>query len=241
MPTDFDMFILLADMRTGSNFLESNLNDIPGLHCWGEAFNPHFMGQAGKKMMAGITIAEREANPLSLLDVMRRKTDGLVGFRFFHNHDPRILRHCMADPRCAKIILTRNPLESHISLLIARQTGQWRLGDVMKKARTDKVVFDSVAFSRHLDQLKTFQQHVMRRLQSTGQTGFYLAYEDVGDLDVLNGLAQFLGIDGRLKKLSAKTKVQNPAPMRDKVENYDDMVRDLSDIDHFALNPHPEF
>jgi len=35
MPAPFDRFIVLADMRTGSNFLEANLNAIPGVACHG--------------------------------------------------------------------------------------------------------------------------------------------------------------------------------------------------------------
>lgn len=83
MAQTFDSFILLAEMRTGSNFLEENLNAIPGLRCWGEAFNPHFMGNAGKTELAGLSLTERERDPLVLLDAMRAKTDGLAGFRFF--------------------------------------------------------------------------------------------------------------------------------------------------------------
>ena len=34
----FDLFVLLAGMRTGSNALEEALNLYPGLACYGEAF-----------------------------------------------------------------------------------------------------------------------------------------------------------------------------------------------------------
>ena len=41
----FSSFVLLGGMRTGSNYLEANLNALPGLHCLGELFNPHFFGK----------------------------------------------------------------------------------------------------------------------------------------------------------------------------------------------------
>ncbi|MDX1782140.1 MAG: nodulation protein NodH, partial [Thalassovita sp.] len=44
MTDRFDYFVVFAEMRTGSNFLETNLNAFPGLTCYGEAFNPHFIG-----------------------------------------------------------------------------------------------------------------------------------------------------------------------------------------------------
>ncbi|WP_102110287.1 nodulation protein NodH [Oceaniglobus roseus] len=236
----FDGFILLAEMRTGSNFLEDTLNLVPGLRCWGEAFNPHFVGHAKKTEMAGVTMQAREADPMALLSAIRAKTQGLAGFRFFHDHDPRILRHCLADPRCAKVVLTRNPLDSYVSLEIARQTNQWRLGD-LKQARTAQMTFDADHFARHLDRVQAFQQEILRALQVSGQTAFYIGYDDINDLEIVNGLLAFLGVAGRLDQLSGKTKVQNPGALRDKVANYEVMERALSSIDHFGLHRTPNF
>ena len=36
----FTSFVMFAGMRTGSNFLEANLNALPGVSCLGEVFNP---------------------------------------------------------------------------------------------------------------------------------------------------------------------------------------------------------
>ncbi|WP_108483748.1 nodulation protein NodH [Oceaniglobus ichthyenteri] len=236
----FDSFILLAEMRTGSNFLEDTLNSVTGLKCWGEAFNPHFISHAGKTEQAGITIAAREADPLQLLRAIRDKTEGIAGFRFFHDHDPRILSHCLTESRCAKVVLTRNPLDSYVSLEIARLTGQWRLGD-LKAAKTAKITFDPVGFSRHLSKLQGFQQDLTRHLQVSGQTAFYIRYDDINDVEILNGLLAYLGVSDRLDGTSGKTKVQNPSPLRDKVLNYDDMVAHLAGHDHFDLGRTPNF
>ena len=40
----FDCFVIFADMRTGSNFLETALNSVEGVICHGEAYNPAFVG-----------------------------------------------------------------------------------------------------------------------------------------------------------------------------------------------------
>jgi LPS sulfotransferase NodH len=40
----FRSFVILAAMRTGSNFLEESLNGVPGITCHGELFNPAFVG-----------------------------------------------------------------------------------------------------------------------------------------------------------------------------------------------------
>ncbi|WP_460273011.1 nodulation protein NodH [Celeribacter sp. ULVN23_4] len=240
MVKPFDYFVIFAEMRTGSNFLEENVNSYPGLKCWGEAFNPAFIGKSNQKDLLGVSMMQREAEPVVLLDKIRAETEGLAGFRFFHDHDPRILHHVLKDPRCAKIILTRNPLESYVSRKIAGATGQWRLGD-LKDAKSAKVRFERREFQGMLDELKGFQMYLQRELQTSGQTAFYINYEDIQDIEVLNGLAHFLGVTEERNKTTQKTKVQNPARLEDKVVNYAEMVSDLSNIDHFNLSNTPNF
>ena len=131
MGKPFDYFIVLAEMRTGSNFLETNINAFEGLTCHGEAFNPHFVGYPNRDQLLGQTQAMRDGDPLRLLALLKAE-QGLNGFRFFHDHDARVLDFCLDDARCAKIILSRNPAESYISWKIAQATGQWKLTNVKK-------------------------------------------------------------------------------------------------------------
>jgi len=179
----FDSFVVFAEMRTGSNFLEANLNAFPGLSCVGEAFNPHFPGYPNKTDCLGVTLEEREADPFRLLDAVKAQ-DVLTGFRFFHDHDARVLDTVLTDPRCAKIILTRNPVDSYVSWKIAQDTGQWKLTDVRRRKDTAAITFDAEEFETHLEQLQAFQVRLMNTLQTTGQTAFYVAYEDLQDLEV---------------------------------------------------------
>lgn len=231
---------MFAEMRTGSNFLEANLNAIPGLACHGEAFNPYFIGKKDQTEMFGVTFAEREADPALLLRRMRERTPGLAGFRYFHDHDPRIFDLVMDDPRCAKIILTRNPLESYVSLKIAQATGQWKLTNP-KNLKQAKARFDAAEFTAHLDQMQQAQIRLLRALQVRGQTAFWIDYEDIPDLDVLNGLAAFLGVEGRLDSVDASLTVQNPEPLAEKVTNPAAMEQALARLDRFNLARTPNF
>lgn len=240
MPAPFDCFVVFAEMRTGSNLLEANLNALPGVRCYGEVFNPHFIGQKGRTELLGVTLAMRAADPLELLRRMIARTQGLPGFRFFHDHDPRVLERILPDPRCAKIILTRNPVESFVSLLIAGETGQWRLGD-LRHHRSARVRFDPVAFERHLETLQAFQLRLLHGLQTTGQTAFHLAYEDVQDVAVLNGLAAFLGVEARLEAPVDSLKKQNPEPVLERVVNPEEMEAALARLDRFNLWRTPNF
>ncbi len=240
MQRPFDYFVIFAEMRTGSNFLETNLNAFEGFECHGEAFNPHFIGYPNKTEIAGVTQAMRDADPARLIAAIQSETTGLGGFRFFHDHDPRVLDICLDDARCAKIILTRNPLDSYVSWKIAQATGQWKLTNV-KRRKDSKVAFDGMEFETHVARLQSFQVFLLNRLQRTGQTAFYIAYEDLQDVDVINGLAQFLGNDERLEELDTSLKKQNPSSLEDKVSNFREMEHALSGIDPFNLTRTPNF
>ncbi|MFT4620617.1 MAG: hypothetical protein ACI90Y_001947, partial [Polaromonas sp.] len=111
----YDYFVIFARMRTGSNFLERNLNSLPDLKCFGELFNPSFIAHARQKEYLGITLADREKDPMALVRRVQKEAPGLAGFRLFHDHDPRVRDEALRDPRCAKIILMRNPVDSYVS------------------------------------------------------------------------------------------------------------------------------
>ena len=239
MSDRFDYFVVFAEMRTGSNFLEGNINQFESLTCHGEAFNPHFIGYPDSADILGITQAQREKNPNTLIAAIKG-AKGLNGFRYFHNHDERVFDLCMADPRCAKIVLTRNPVESYVSWRIATETGQWKLTNVTH-AKSAQIRFDKDQFDQHLGSLRAFQLHLMQTLQLTGQSAFYVAYEDIQDVDVINGLAKFLGQNEQLNNLSKKLKKQNPSKLEDKVSNFAEMEQALGSIDMFDLGRTPNF
>lgn len=239
MRAAFDHFVVFAEMRTGSNFLETNLNAFDGVACHGEAFNPHFIAYPNRDSLLGLTQVQRDRSPLDLLRAIR-EAPGLNGFRFFHDHDPRILDAVLPDPRCAKIILTRNPLDSYVSWKIAQATGQWKLTNVSRRKEA-KAVFDAAEFAAHVEALQDFQVLLLNRLQTTGQAPFYVAYEDLQSVEVMNGLADWLGVPARIDALDQSLKRQNPSPVATKVANPDDMVRALAGMDRFNLARTPNF
>lgn len=240
MTNRFDSFVVFAEMRTGSNFLEANLNAFPGIKCHGEAFNPHFIGYPNSTEILGVDQATRDAEPAALLRAIKYQPATMAGFRYFHDHDPRVLDLVLDDPKCAKIILTRNPVESYVSWKIAQATGQWKLTDM--KARKDaQVEFVPAEFEAHLDALQAFQLLLMNRLQTSGQTAFYVAYEDLQSVEVMNGIATYLGVPELLEELDKNLKKQNPSPLSEKVSNYAQMEGALSRLDRFDLTRTPNF
>ncbi|WP_298905332.1 sulfotransferase family 2 domain-containing protein [uncultured Aliiroseovarius sp.] len=240
MNKKFDCFIILAEMRTGSNFLESNLDQFDGIQCYGEAFNPYFMVKPELEELFGVTVKQRDKNPVKLLEQMKAGTDGIPGFRFFHDHDMRIFEHVIDDPRCAKVVLTRNQVESYVSRRIAWATQQWALTNG-KDAKKFRVRFDSSEFEKFFYEYKAFQLNIKGRLQKTGQTAFYIDYEDTQNLDVVNGLGKFLGAEHEITKFSGKYKKQNPETLAEKVRNIDELVETVRNIDLFDLGKVPNF
>jgi LPS sulfotransferase NodH len=240
MADKFHSFVVFAEMRTGSNFLEANLNAFSGINCHGEAFNPHFLGYPHNEPILGVDQKTRDQDPQVLLNAIRTNTARLSGFRYFHDHDPRVFDTIIDDPSCAKVILTRNPVESYVSWKIAQETGQWKLTDI-KAHKAAQAVFDGKEFAAHLEALQAFQMTLLNRLQTSGQTAFYIAYEDLQSVEVMNGLAKYLGVNETLEALDSNLKKQNPSPISAKVSNYEEMLRSLAQLDRFDLTRTPNF
>ena len=221
---DFRYFAIFGTMRTGSNLLDRLINQYGGLSCHGELFNPHFIGTAEQTDFKGIDLATRESAPLSLIDRMIAESDGkLPGFRIFQGHDPRVETHAITDPHCAKIILRRAPLDSFVSLQIARETDQWILGNATSR-KTAKIRFDPEAYGDYLAALNEYYDRIRRGIQAAGQAAFDIRYEDLKNPDVMNGLAGFLGRAEDLRSFAEPIKRQNPEPLSEKVENFDEMI-----------------
>ena len=82
MSGPFDYFVVFAEMRTGSNFLETNLNAFDSFECHGEAFNPHFIGYPNKTEIFDVTQNMRDADPARLIGAIKGQSQGLGGSDF---------------------------------------------------------------------------------------------------------------------------------------------------------------
>ncbi|MFV0409428.1 MAG: hypothetical protein ACK5LJ_06940 [Paracoccus sp. (in: a-proteobacteria)] len=239
--SDFNSYVVFAEMRTGSNLLEATLNAIKRVTCFGEAFNPYFLGWHNTEKIRSVTQAERDGDPLRLLNAITERDNHLSGFRYFHDHDPRVFDAIMANRRCAKVILTRNPVDSYVSTQLARLTNQWKLNQTETPIPA-AVEYDGPDFRRTLAEIQAFQTRVLRGLQSSGQTAFWLNYDDLRDSDVMTGLLHWLGRTDLERVNPANDQVpQNPREMAEKVSNIEEMRADLARLDPFQLTRIPTF
>lgn len=241
MTQPFRSFVIFAEMRTGSNLLEATLNAVKRVTCFGEAFNPYMMGWPDKTELKGITMAERDEDPHRLLAAIFDKPNHLPGFRYFHDHDPRVFDAIMDDRSCAKVVLTRNPVDSYVSTALARATNQWKLNETETPIPAS-AHFEAAEFRQVTDEIEAFQLRVLNRLQITGQSGFWLGYEDLRDADVMTGLVHWLGRTDLERVEPASDQVpQNPRELSEKVENFDEMAAELARLDPFMLRKIPNF
>lgn len=240
MTKAFNYFVIFAEMRTGSNLLEASLNSFDGIQCHGEAFNPALIGYPKKDDLLGITAQERDQNPIRLIRTIKNKSNGIGGFRLFHNHDMRAADHCLTDPACAKIILSRNPVESYVSWKIARETDQWKLTNHSKR-KSAQISFDAVEFEKMLAAQRNFRARIQQQLQISGQTGFYVSYTDLQNPEIINGIARFLGVDSQQEQIQTNIKKQNPGHLSEKVLNFDEMEQALARSDFFELSELPGY
>lgn len=120
--------MIFAEMRTGSNFLETSLNASHGA-----ALNPCFIRYPNRETLLDAAQEARDKDPAALLQKLLEDPDDLSGFRYFYDRDPRVLDVILDNRSCAKIIPMRNPAESYVSWKIARPTGQWKLTGVKRR------------------------------------------------------------------------------------------------------------
>ena len=160
---------------------------------------------------------------MKVVERMVETTEGLGGFRIFDGHDPRVEAAVLADPSAAKIILKRRPIDSFVSLEIAKKTDQWILGNVNSR-KTAKITFNPQSYERYCATLDAYYARIARALQETGQGAFTIGFDDLKDSAVMNGLARFLGSDEQRTKFAETIKRQNPEPLSEKVENYAQMM-----------------
>ncbi|MEL7463557.1 MAG: sulfotransferase family 2 domain-containing protein [Pseudomonadota bacterium] len=216
-------FAIFGAMRTGSNLFERTLNDYDRLIGLGELFNPAFIGGPDTTEAFGWTIEDRNRDPLGFLEAVIAAHPGETpGFRIFDGHDGRVIDHAAADPDCARFVLARDPLDSHLSLKIARETNQWMVRKAENK-KLVKVAFDAEEFEAYRAGLAAHYARVRGLMRAAGRPWFAVDYDDLGDLATLNGAAAYAGSAEAKEQVAPKIERQNPPAAADKVMNPEDL------------------
>ena len=218
---------ILASMRTGSNLLQSYINTCEQTICLGELFNPNFVGvnrpDIGSETFAGYyqtDVKKRNEDKRAFFNSIYKATQPReLVFRLFDGHDKNVMRTVLSNQHCRKIILTRDDLESFISLEIAMATKQWLLRD-SKDRKFAPVEFYPERYLQFAEDTSRYYDSIFRRLEQDHQNYIRFDYSDLNNLERVNQLLSFIKPDLYLKSLPNKLVRQNPSSLKDKVTNY---------------------
>lgn len=227
-PPEAVRFIILNATRTGSNFLCTVLNSHPDILCHHEIFNPHVIGVARHLQDSDFrlgSMAERESDPVEFLDRVWRTNLGraAVGFKMcLWQHEPAY-RAVMPDRSVHKILLKRrNRVKSFVSLLLARQTGEWVVyDDRSAPAPRPQVHVDHAALLENIALHDRFYAETERALSESGQDHALLWYEDLFSPAGIDPALALLGTEGRPAQPEGQTWKLAPVALRDTIANFD--------------------
>jgi LPS sulfotransferase NodH len=229
-PTDASTrFVILNAPRVGSNYLCTLLNSHAEILCHHEIFNPHVVGVARHLQNSEFhlgTIEERERDPIEFLERVWRRPEGRrsVGFKLCWKQNETIFYTVLGDPGIRKIVLKRrNRIKSFVSLLLARQTGEWVVYDDAATPRArPKVRVDAEELRRHIAFNDAYYAEIESAIQQPGHLGHALYYEDMFSETGLCGALRFLGVaDPDPALLAGQTWKLSSTSLPDLVESFD--------------------
>ncbi|MGM9487217.1 hypothetical protein [Ideonella sp. YS5] len=225
-------FLLVGMMRSGSNFLERQLNLLPDVRCHGELFNPAFVGlgheAAGRppgyaREDTGARNADEDAFIAQVDQACDRR---VVGLRLFLDHSAQMTARLLYDPGVAKVVLSRNLLEAYISLETARETGVWLTTEAAKappkpvKVEINKLVTFALRQSLYYNDVQTV-------LHQTGQRYLQVDYNEIKDLAKLNEIARFVGSEHQFKAVTEPIRKQNPGTLEERILDFPKLLEEL--------------
>jgi hypothetical protein len=218
-------------MRTGSNLLNSHLNQYSGIVCHGEVFNPSFIGLSPEYLerfgLGRNDVHIRNADSLSFLERATTVEGLAVGLHIFPGHDSRVLDTLLLNAAVKKICLRRSIIHSFISLQIAKKTDVWRVTKDGPRAELPldmrRVIFDATEFEEYRRKLDGFWHHCLKSMASSEQAYLPIWYRQLNDVDSINRVVEFLGLPERKKALKPTLDKQNPEPLEQIVVNWEEM------------------
>lgn len=226
-------FVIFCTARSGSYLLVDYLNKFSRIRCYGEIFKPNRLelskAQIGRLKINNV--AKRDSMPLKFMNQVYNLSANLTtGFKIFPTHNKKAIEYLIEDRRIKKILLIRNFIEVHLSLLMARKTNVWYNNKTEQK-NTVKIDFDPMTFRKHHKILSGFYSKIEQSLINSNQNYYEITYNQVSEKNKIYDLVNFL-----IKKkteypneLKTNLKVQISKNYSEIVSNYDEMINYLKE------------
>ena len=206
-------FAIVANARTGSNYLLDGLKSSPYIRMYHEIFASHNreVGKDFEKILS--TVYQYES-----------RLTRLVGFKIFYNHLTEDEWNKLVTYRDLRIIhLTRkNRLRTVISLEIAFKTGQWTQSGGSEKPKEKRVTLEPLKLLKRLEQIE--EGEAATRARFCDRKMLEIVYEDLvrSPDDMFGYVSTYLGVNG-LDPGKIRLKRQNPESLSQLIVNYDEV------------------
>jgi hypothetical protein len=231
-------FVILNAPRTGSNFLCSLLNSHPDILCHHEIFNPYVIVVArhlqGTDFRLG-TMEEREGDPIDFLRRVWSENEGrlAVGFKLCLWQHEAAYHAVVADWSVRKIILKRrNRIKTFVSLLLARQTGEWVVyDDSGRPGPRPAIHIDIAALRDNIALHERYYRETEEALRQSHQDYVVLWYEDLFTPRALDETFNLLSVRDRRARLRGQTWKLTPVALRDVIANFGALDEELRGTD----------
>lgn len=222
-------FLIIAQARSGSTYLQSLLNAHPSIRCRGELFDLGQIDDDGDKIRDPARLAARDADPAGFL---QRKlageglgTEGLlsIGAKLLFHHNPRLFSEILPSaPDISLIHVSRsNKLAQFASARQVEKTGRWvASGGDGPPPRIAPAPKWALAECNRLANEDLFLGHWIAALPNPS---LRVAYTDLFAPGIADRLTSFLGLPsvgplaGALRKQGQNRildRFENPGPMR---------------------------
>lgn len=232
---DAQLFVIFGAMRSGSNLLQEKLNYFDDIVCLGELYNPKYvgvgrphlrkMGYAGWNRKDEGAVKRRDAAPFSLLSdalAKAKANDKILGYRHFDGHDTQVRDAVLEHPQVRKVLLTRNLVDSFVSLTFARESGQWIKRNENQSTVTT-VHFDIKDFEKYASKTKEYFGFLKTRLDETEQDYMLIDYEDVLNDERVTDVARHVGSRESMSAREPTLKKQTAGTISEKLSNYSEI------------------
>lgn len=236
-------FIVLGSGRTGSNLLVSMLNSHPQIQCLNELFNPsepdRILWGRAERETGSEDLALRASNPVRFLEervfVDPTGRARLVGFKIFYYHarDPigeQVWLHLRSDSELKVIhIKRRNRLRKHLSEQVAKMTRKWAITSDREAHRNIKVTLPVEQCVASFERTIGYENEAAEFFKNHAILDVYYEALSSNSEQIGARVLNFLG--AKQLPMVSSTRRQIVQPLREIVENYDDLVA------HFAGTP----
>ena len=227
-------FVIVAARRTGSNLLCTLLGSHADVLCHHELFNPggifYALPLRDSAFSLG-TMAERAADPLGFLARVWDESCGkrCVGFKMTRGQDPEVIDALLSDATVRVIVLRRaNRIKAFVSELRAEAAKRWEVYDAaeLDPARP-RVHVDLRVLEGYTAENEAFYSEIDAALARSGSPVLRVTYERLLGADEQQRILGFLGLPVDGVVLNAKSVKQNSCDLRDLVEDYEALAREL--------------